>query len=308
MEPLKRLLSTHPQIFLLLGIALILDLSGVMSSIMPGTSFALGSVFVVAYFLGVSGILRFAIARRPIDLSITWFAIVILYLGWFGIQAALNERPYRPSLLFFLSVVSAFKMMRFRDTPTTTAAETSPASEKRDETTEPDCPISSDDLPPPIPPELRHASRPSAGRAWDRVTVKPNQLLPLLLGFLICTVVILGVALGWEINQRKALENQFNLLNAAFAKSDAEYSDIRVSAYDAVKFEVGLRDEVRAMKEDLSKKIQTLFHQDVISSLERVRKYQQLERNFDSISGYLENKQGIRWTPLKDQTSASLNR
>ena len=227
MEPLKRLLSTHPQIFSLLGIALLLDLSGVMSSIMPGASFALGSVFVFAYFLGVSGILRFGIARRPIDLALSWVAIVILYLGWFGIQAALNERPYRPSLLFFLCAVAAFKMMRFRDTPTTTAAETSPASEKRDETTEPDCLISSDDLPPPIPPELRHASRPSAGSAWDRVTVKPNQLLPLLLGFLICTVVILGVALGWQAIEIRDLRGR---IEAAEEHIDSE-RDERIASY-----------------------------------------------------------------------------
>lgn len=159
MEPLKRLLSTHPQIFSLLGIALILDLSGVMSSIMPGASFALGSVLVIAYFLGVSGILRFAIARRPIDLSLTWVAIVILYFGWFGIQAALNDGPYRPSVLFFLCVVAAFKTMRFRDTPASIAAQTSPESEERNQIPESDCLISSDDLPPPIPPELRKPPR-----------------------------------------------------------------------------------------------------------------------------------------------------
>lgn len=160
MEPLKRLLSTHPLIFSLLGIALLLDLSGVMSSIMPGTSFALGSVFVFAYFLGLSGILRFTIARRPINLSLSWVAIVILYLGWFGIQAALNDRPYRPSLLFFLCVVAAFKTMRSRDTSTTTASEISPEPVLRDETLEADCLISSDDLPPPIPAEFRNPSPP----------------------------------------------------------------------------------------------------------------------------------------------------
>ncbi len=227
MEPLKRLLSTHPQIFSLLGIALILDLSGVMSSIMPGASFALGSVFVFAYFLGVSGILRFGIARRPIDLSLTWVAIVILYLGWFGIQAALNEGPYRPSLLFFLCAVAAFKTMRFRDTPTSTSAQTSPASEKKDETTEPDCLLSSDDLPPPIPPELRHASRPSAGSAWDRVTIKPNQFRPLLLGFLICAVVILGVALGWQAIEIRGLRGR---LEAAEEHIDTE-RDERIASY-----------------------------------------------------------------------------
>ncbi len=134
MEPLKRLFSTHPLIFSLLGFAIILDLTGVMSSIMPGASFALGSILVIAYFLGVSGILRFGLARRPIHLALTWVVIVVLYLGWFVIQAALNDGQYRPSMLFVLCVFAAFKTMRFRDTPTTTAAESSLKSEECNET------------------------------------------------------------------------------------------------------------------------------------------------------------------------------
>lgn len=134
MKPLKRLFSTHPLIFSLLGIATILDLTGVMSSIIPGASFALGSILVIAYFLGVSGILRFRLARRPIHLALTWVVIVVLYLGWFVIQVALNDGQYRPSMLFVLCVVAAFKTMRFRDIPPTAAAETSTKLEERDET------------------------------------------------------------------------------------------------------------------------------------------------------------------------------
>lgn len=115
MEPVKRLLATHPLIFILLAIAIVLDLTGAMSSIMPGASFALGSTLVIAYFLGVSGILRFAIAGKPIHLALTWITIVFLYFGWFVIQAALQEGQYRPSLLFILCVVAAFKTLRFRD-------------------------------------------------------------------------------------------------------------------------------------------------------------------------------------------------
>lgn len=134
MKPLKRLFSTHPLIFSLLGIAIILDLTGVMSSIMPGASFALGSFLVIAYFLGVSGILRFGLARHPIHLALTCVLIVVLYLGWFVIQVAFNDGQYRPSMLFVLCVVAAFKTMRFRDIPPTIAAETSTESEERDET------------------------------------------------------------------------------------------------------------------------------------------------------------------------------
>ena len=133
MKPLKRLFSTHPLVFSLLGIAIILDLTGVMSSIILGASFALGSVLVIAYFLGVSGILRFGIARRPIHLALTWLVIILLYLGWFVIQAAIQDGQYRPSMLFVLCVVAAFKTMRFRDTPLS-AAETSIQSDASDET------------------------------------------------------------------------------------------------------------------------------------------------------------------------------
>jgi hypothetical protein len=133
MQPLIRLFATHPLIFSLLGIAIILDLTGVMSSIMPGASFALGSILVIAYFLGVSGILRFGLARRPIHLALTWVAIVSLYLGWFMIQAAHNDGQYRPSMLFVLCVVAAFKTMRYRDTPSMIDAETLPEPEERDE-------------------------------------------------------------------------------------------------------------------------------------------------------------------------------
>ena len=100
---------------------------------MPGTSFALGSILVITYFLGVSGILRFAIVRRPIHLGLTWVIIVLLYFGWFVIQAALQEGQYRPSLLFILCVVAAFKTMRFSDAATNPS--NSPTqSDLRDET------------------------------------------------------------------------------------------------------------------------------------------------------------------------------
>lgn len=134
MQPLKRLFSAHTLIFLLLGLTIILDLTGVMSSIMPGTSFALGSILVIAYFLGVSGIIRFGLARRPIHLALNLVISVVLYLGWFVIQAAFNDSQYRPSMLFVLCVVAAFKTMRFRDISPATAAETSTRPQEGDET------------------------------------------------------------------------------------------------------------------------------------------------------------------------------
>ena len=122
MEPLKRLFATHPLIFSLLGIAIMLDLTGVVPSIRPGTSFALGSILVIAYFLGVSGVLRFAIARKPIDERWAWITIILLYFGWFMIQAALQKGQYRPSLLFVLCVVAAFKTLRCPDAVTSASA------------------------------------------------------------------------------------------------------------------------------------------------------------------------------------------
>ncbi len=122
MEPLKRLFATHPLIFSLLGIAIMLDLTGVVPSIRPGTSFALGSILVIAYFLGVSGVVTFAIARKPIDERWALITIILLYFGWFMIQAALPEGQYRPSLLFVLCVVAAFKTLRCPDAVTSASA------------------------------------------------------------------------------------------------------------------------------------------------------------------------------------------
>ena len=124
MEPLKSLFFRHPLIFSYLGLAIILDLTEV------------GSIasWAIAYFLGVSGALRFGLARHPIHLALTWVVIVVLYLGWFVLYQVLNDSPYRPSMPFVLCVVAAFKTMRFRDIPTTTAAETSTISEEGDET------------------------------------------------------------------------------------------------------------------------------------------------------------------------------
>lgn len=120
MNTLNRLFYTNRIIFSLLGIGIILDVTGVMSSIMPGASFSIGGILVIAYFLGVSALLRFGLARRPIHVALTWIVIIALYIGWFMIQVAVGNDQYRPSILFFLCVVAAFKTMRFEDINITT--------------------------------------------------------------------------------------------------------------------------------------------------------------------------------------------
>jgi hypothetical protein len=61
---MKNVFLRHPLIFTLLIIAFIVDLRGVTQSIAPGTSsFSIGSVLVIAYFLGTAPVIR-ALAKE----------------------------------------------------------------------------------------------------------------------------------------------------------------------------------------------------------------------------------------------------
>ena len=86
-----------------------------MSSIIPSAIFGLPSTLAVIYFLGITTLVRFVIAKRPIHSAITWLLIIILYFGWFILMAALSEGvPYRPSILIWLCLFAAFKTLRFQ--------------------------------------------------------------------------------------------------------------------------------------------------------------------------------------------------
>ena len=117
MESLKSLIKSNRIILVLVGIALLLDVFGAFSSIMPNAIFGIPSVLVVIYCIGLSLIIRLLIARRRIHLAITWPIIILLYFGWFIIMAFLTDgEPYNPSLLFILCLFSAFNILRHENT------------------------------------------------------------------------------------------------------------------------------------------------------------------------------------------------
>jgi len=115
MNNLITLVKNNPIIFGLVIFAFLLDITGVMSSIIPGAIFGLPSSLAVIYFLGITILVRFVIAKRPIHSAITWLLIIILYFGWFILMAALSDGvPYRPSILVWLCLFAAFKTIRFQ--------------------------------------------------------------------------------------------------------------------------------------------------------------------------------------------------
>jgi hypothetical protein len=111
---MKRLLAAHPTIFSLVVFAFILDVVMLASTggLWRDSSFAIGSTLVVVYFFGISSLLRFAIFRNRIHLGITWVFTIVLWFGWFALQVAINQGQYRPSLLFIMCLIVAFKTMR----------------------------------------------------------------------------------------------------------------------------------------------------------------------------------------------------
>ncbi len=102
---------------LLLG-ALVLDLSGIMGPATGDASFLLGSAITLFFFLGGAALVRFAFARRRLSLAWTWLIIVILYFVFFIVRAGISEEEYRPSLLFLLSVLAAFRISRSESSAT----------------------------------------------------------------------------------------------------------------------------------------------------------------------------------------------
>lgn len=111
---MKRLFAAHPAILSLVVFAFIIDAVMVASTggLWEDASFALGSVLVVAYFFGISLFLRFVVFRNRIHAGITWVATILICWGWFTLQVALDQGPYRPSFLFIMCLLAAFKTMR----------------------------------------------------------------------------------------------------------------------------------------------------------------------------------------------------
>jgi hypothetical protein len=111
---MKRLFAAHPTILSLVVFAFIIDAVMVASTgrLWEDASFALGSTLVVAYFFGISLFLRFVVFRNRIHAGITWVATILIGWGWFTLQVALDQSTYRPSLLFIMCLLAAFKTMR----------------------------------------------------------------------------------------------------------------------------------------------------------------------------------------------------
>lgn len=111
---MKRLFAAHPTVFLFVVFAFIIDVVMVASTggLWRDGSFAIGSTLVVAYFFGISSFLRFVVFRNRIHAGITWAITILLWFGWFALQVAINQGQYRPSLLFIMCLVAAFKTMR----------------------------------------------------------------------------------------------------------------------------------------------------------------------------------------------------
>ncbi len=112
----QALVKDNAIIFSLVVLALLLDVTGIMKSILPRAIYGLPSFSAAGYFLGISLICRFVIAHRAIHLAVAWSLIVILYFGWFILIAALTEASfYRPSLLVWLCIFASFRILRFRN-------------------------------------------------------------------------------------------------------------------------------------------------------------------------------------------------
>ncbi len=142
----------------LLAIAFILDLSGLTARMPNGGSFFLGSGFAIGFLIGGAALLRFGLVRRPFRRLWAWVTIVLLYFSFFVVRtAAFEDEQYRPSLLFLLCLIAAFRILRAEGmTPVlSTSLEGEPASE-----------------PPSLSPE-RLAPTPTGLAAVQRVESEP---------------------------------------------------------------------------------------------------------------------------------------
>lgn len=142
----------------LLATAFIVDLSGLTAGMPNGGSFFLGSTFAIGFLIGGAALLRFGLVRRPFRRLWAWVTIVLLYFSFFVVRtAAFEDEQYRPSLLFLLCLIAAFRILRAEGmTPVlSTSPEGEPASE-----------------PPSLSPE-RLAPTPTGLAAVQRVESEP---------------------------------------------------------------------------------------------------------------------------------------
>lgn len=118
MNHLQLLFTSHPVLFGLVAVAFLVDITGMLTSIAPGAVAGLPSLFAIVYFLGLTSLIRFVVARRTVHLGITWPIMIVLYFGWFIAIAAVSDvQLYRPSLLVWICIFAAFKTLRFKESP-----------------------------------------------------------------------------------------------------------------------------------------------------------------------------------------------
>lgn len=107
----------------LLAVAFLLDLSGLTARMPDGGSFFLGSTFALGFLIGGATLLRFGLMRRPFRRLWAWVSIVLLYFSFFVLRAVIfQDEEYRPSLLFVLCVIAAFRILRMENTSPRPAA------------------------------------------------------------------------------------------------------------------------------------------------------------------------------------------
>jgi hypothetical protein len=148
----------------LLAIAFILDLSGLTARMPNGGSFFLGSVFAIGFLIGGAALLRFGLVRRPFRRLWAWVTIVLLYFSFFVIRAgAFQDDQYRPSLLFVLCLIAAFRILRTEGKTQVSAA------------TDAEGPVGE---PPSLSPEMADPAAPAAIAALRGRESEPECVVP----------------------------------------------------------------------------------------------------------------------------------
>lgn len=116
METAKDIFYENRWIFILLGVAFIVEIFSIPT---PSFRAILPSTLVVVYFLGLSSIIRFVMVRRSLHKVIAGIVDLIMYFGYFMLMAvALGVDGYRPSALFFLCLITAFKILIYEQEKT----------------------------------------------------------------------------------------------------------------------------------------------------------------------------------------------
>jgi hypothetical protein len=114
METAKKIFYENRWIFFLLGAAFALEIFGII----PGASTILPSTLVIVYFLGLSSIIRFVIVHRQLHKVVAGTIDLVMYFGYFMMMAVVFEVVYRPSALFLMCLIAAYKILTFQQEKT----------------------------------------------------------------------------------------------------------------------------------------------------------------------------------------------